>query len=218
MGTEKPRHKNRRLGLLGTGVVLLGASITFAALTLFVREAPTAAVADVITYSTDTPDQTKPDESYEWKGAPSDPKKVIIPSIGVNAYIQNVGVDQNGEIAVPNNLHLGGWFVDSARPGEKGLSIIDGHVDFRPHNIDAVFQYLADIKEGAEVAIMFGDDTMKKFTVVQVKDVTLQQAAEILFSSLPGAERQLNLITCAGIYDEASGRLDRRIIVAAVPL
>lgn len=34
-------------------------------------------------------------------------------------------------MAVPNNIHMAGWFMDSVRPGQMGLSIIDGHVDGR---------------------------------------------------------------------------------------
>lgn len=85
--------------------------------------------APVVTYSTETPEEKLPvDAGYSWKGQKNDPKRIVISKIGVDSLVQNVGVDQNQQIAVPNNIHIAGWFIDSVRPGESGLSIIDGHV------------------------------------------------------------------------------------------
>lgn len=207
--------KKTRLVLLSAGVLLLSAAIVYSVLHFTSRSSSPEVEADIITYSTDTPDETKPDASFSWKGASHDPKKIIIPSLGVDAYIQNVGVDQHNEVAVPNNLHVAGWFVDSVRPGERGLSIIDGHVDLRPNRPDAVFQHLGTIQPDAEITVVFGDESTKTFKVVKVQDVALEEAAGVLFSSLPSGERQLNLVTCGGKYDEAADRLDRRIIVSA---
>ena len=61
-------------------------------------------------------------------------RRLLLQVISIDAYLQNVGVDQNNQIAVPNNIHIAGWFVDSVRPGENGLSVIDGHVDGRVAN------------------------------------------------------------------------------------
>src|SRR5262245_48002539 len=85
----------------------------------------------VVTYSTDQPDENEPPKDYNWSGTATDPKKIIIPSIGVDAFVQQVGVDQKKQIAVPDNIHMVGWFINSVRPGQKGLSIIDGHVNGR---------------------------------------------------------------------------------------
>ncbi len=193
--------------------LLIGAVISFIVLRPVANEIPHD-VARVITYSTDTPDEEKPDNGYDWKGAANDPKKITIPSLGVDGYMQNVGVDQNKEVAVPNNVHLAGWFVDSVRPGDKGLSIIDGHVDLRSGHADAIFQHLGNIKKDAEVTVTFGDDNVKKFKVVRVQDVPLSEAIDALFSSIPSVTNQLNLITCSGDYDESTSRLSRRVIVS----
>src|SRR5690606_1027811 len=101
---------------------------------------------EVITYSVDTPSETKPGPEGGWRGAAHEPKKIVIPSIGVDGFIQKVGVDQNAEIAVPNNIHKAGWFVDSVLPGERGLSIIDGHLSGRQN--DGIFKSLAKLEEG----------------------------------------------------------------------
>ena len=57
---------------------------------------------------------------------------------------------------MPNNIHTAGWFVDSVRTGENGLSIIDGRVDGRAAN-EGVFANLEKLREGDELMIEMGD-------------------------------------------------------------
>lgn len=174
-----------------------------------------AQVAEVITYSTNQPSEEKPDESFKWKGGPEDPKKITIKSIGVDAYIQNVGVDQNNEVAVPNNIHIAGWFNQSARPGESGYSVIDGHIDGVTQRT-GVFAKLPDVSEGAEIVIEFGNGTQKVFRVFEVTELSANDAPARLFSISPDKnQRQLNLITCVGNYDKKTKRYDKRYIVAS---
>ena len=165
----------------------------------------------VITYSTDKPSETKPAADYSWQGAAQDPKKITISDLGVDSYIQNVGVDQNKEMAVPNNIHVAGWFVDSVHPGEKGLSIIDGHLNGPKQ--DGIFINLENIKVGSIITIEFGDGSKKQFETTKVQVVALDQAASVLFSQDPGTASQLNLVTCGGNYDSRSRLYDKRVIV-----
>lgn len=194
------------LAVMGLAAVLFGAAIW--PLTPHIAAEQTAVV---ITYSTDTPDEKKPDSTYEWRGGAYDPKKITIPSIGVDGYMQNVGVDQRREVAVPNNIHLGGWFVDSVLPGEKGLSIIDGHLN-GPQE-DGIFINLEKVQSGDMYSIEFGDGSKKDFRVKEVKIVSLSDAASVLFSQDPAIKSQLTLITCGGTYDRTAKMYDKRVIV-----
>lgn len=167
--------------------------------------------AEVVTYSTDTPSEDKPGDNYNWQGAANDPKKIIIPSIGVDAYLQNVGIDQKKEIAIPNNIHMGGWFVDSVRPGDKGLSIIDGHLN--GHTQDGVFVSLKQLKVGDTYTVTFGNNQALQFSVVKIATVSLAEAPSVLFSQDQSIARQLNLITCGGEWDKDARLYDKRVIV-----
>jgi sortase A len=168
---------------------------------------------DVIVNSTDTPSEEIPDANYNWRGQPTDPKFLRIPSIGVDAFVQKVGVDQNSQIAVPNNIHVVGWFVDSVLPGENGLSIIDGHLDGT--RMGGVFRHLAELVSGDTFEIEFGNGTIKQFRVIAVVRVGLDDAEDPLFSQIPTVASQLNLITCGGTYDRATRTYDQRDIVQA---
>lgn len=167
----------------------------------------------VVTYSVDNPSEQKPGPFYVWQGAPEDPKKILIPSIGVDAYVQKVGVDQNNMVAVPTNIHIAGWFVKMARPGQNGLSIIDGHVDGR--NGPGVFAELSKLKKDDEYTIVFGSGQRRKFRIVEMVEVSAQEAATKLFSQNPNITSQLNLITCSGSFDEKNRAYEKRTIAVS---
>ncbi len=166
---------------------------------------------DVIRYSTDKPSEEKPDDIFQWQGGAKDPKKIIIPSIAVDTFIQKVGVDQNNEVAVPNNLHMVGWFVDTVRPGEMGLSLIDGHVTGRQN--DGVFKNLNRLNKGDEFSVEFGDGSRRTFRVVDKKSAPVKDSVSIMFSQNPSIKNQLNLVTCSGSYDANSRTYNERLTV-----
>ena len=170
--------------------------------------------AEVVTHSTDAPSEDKPGGDYAWRGGADDPKKLTIPSVGIDAYVQNVGVDQNQQIAVPNNIHIAGWFVDSVRPGQKGLSIIDGHVDGRTVN-EGVFAKLGKLKEGGALTVEMGSGSVLRYRVHKITTVATDKATDVLYSQIPSINSQLNLITCTGTYLKDQKTYDQRTIVAA---
>ncbi len=167
----------------------------------------------VISYSVEIPDETLPDEDYVWYGRHSDPKSISLPSINTKGFVMKVTVDQNVQIAVPDNIHFAGWFVDSVRPGDTGLSIIDGHID--GPSIGGIFKDLGNLKPADEFTIEMGDGSLRKFRVKEVITVDTNDAAPILYSQYADVKSQLNLISCAGIFLADEGTYDKRIIVTS---
>lgn len=208
----KDKLKNKKLVVLAVAIVLaLVALIWF---TVRPSPAPSYSKPNVITHSTDTPDETKPAEnSYEWRGGPDDPKYIKLPTINAEGFIQNVGVDQNKQVAVPNNIHMAGWFKDSVKPGQKGLSIVDGHLNGRSN--DGIFVNLEDIKKDDVYTVEFGNGSTKKFKVAEVVTVDTKEAASVLFSQNPKVTNQLNLITCGGNFDPKARLYDKRVVVTS---
>ncbi len=167
----------------------------------------------VVTYSTDSPSEEKPGDDYNWQGGPQDPKKIKIPKINVDAFIQQVGVDQNNEVAVPNNLFVAGWFNDTVRPGEKGLSLIAGHVTGRRN--DGIFKDLEKLSEGDIYTIEFGDGSTKNFKVIGKKSAPVNESVSIMFSQNPKVSNQLNLVTCSGTYDDKARTYSERLTISS---
>ncbi len=165
------------------------------------------------TTSDSSPDETviAPEAAYN---VPADlPRRITLPSIEADGFIQQVGVDQHQAVATPGNVHVAGWYVHSVRPGDSGLSIIDGHVQGKYE--EGIFKRLAKLKKGDTFRVQFGDLSEKTFTVRSIQSYAASEASVRLFEPAPDIPRQLTLITCGGRYDAAAKQYDRRILVVA---
>jgi sortase (surface protein transpeptidase) len=144
----------------------------------------------------------------------STPVKIQIPSIGVSAPIEQVGLLTNGEVQTPPlTVHnLTGWYKYGPTPGEDGASVILGHVD--DYKGLSVFYYLKDLAKGDQIGVTLSDGITANFVVDG-----LQKASKDNFPTqevygkigYPG----LRLITCGGVFDSATGHYDSNIIVYA---
>jgi LPXTG-site transpeptidase (sortase) family protein len=139
------------------------------------------------------------------------PRRIIMPTIDTKAYIQKVLVDQHQTIATPNNVNLAGWYVKSPKPGQSGVSIIDGHVQGRYS--PGAFKRLAELKTGDDIHIEYGDHKLLTFEVVSVDNMPVDEAGKQQYVQLAGTDKQMTIITCAGTYDKASSSYDQRTLV-----
>ena len=160
------------------------------------------------------PTETEPlKDGYFWQGEAQDPKKLKIKKLGIDSFIQQVGKNENNEVAAPYNIYIAGWYRDSAKPGDKGLSIIDGHLD--GYSKPGIFKDLKNLKPNDEIIIEKGDSSVVKYKVMKVEEVDSDKAVNYLFSQSPKIKSQLNLITCGGNYDTNKKVYDKRIIVSS---
>src|SRR3989344_5825214 len=69
--------------------------------------------------------------SFEMPLYPVQPSRLLIPSIGVDAHIQSVGLSWrgNGDMGVPTNFTDVAWYNQGPLPGMPGSAVIDGHMD-----------------------------------------------------------------------------------------
>lgn len=166
-----------------------------------------------VTHSTDNPDETPINTESDYQVAPDQPRAIILSTIDTRGFIQKVGIDQHGAIAVPSNVHMAGWFVGEAKPGEPGLSIIDGHVQGRYQ--PGIFKNLHKLRPGDRFTVEFDDHSTKEFEVVSVNSYPTDEAAKHLFHRDESITSQLNLITCSGAYNRADRQYDQRLIVVS---
>lgn len=163
----------------------------------------------------DVPSETPPDNSARatYTVAPDLPRMIKIPKINVNARVLRVGVDGQNAIKAPSNIYDTGWYDGSAKPGEKGASLIDGHV----HGIKSpgVFYNLKKLVPGDVIVIERGDGSLLNYKVVKSQ---VYKAAEVdMAAALASAEKDkngLNLITCAGKINDKNEYQDRLVIFA----
>lgn len=140
------------------------------------------------------------------------PRRIIIPNLEVNAIIQPVGTTSAGDMEVPVDPSIAGWFSQRAVPGEKGLSIINGHLLSGAEH-EGIFSNLNQLSVGSIFQIEMGDYSKKDFIVTANYKVTNAEAQELLYKQIYIS--QLNLITCTGQYLKTQETFDHRQIVVA---
>lgn len=162
-----------------------------------------------------TEDVTEPDEAKvnadDYRVPSDQPRVISIPKINASGPLQKVGVTPGNAIAAPTNVNFAGWYTSSPKPGENGLSVIDGHVSGKYS--DGIFKNLDKLNHGDQVIVEFGDKSQKHFEVVETITVPETEAVGVLLKKLSTIERQLNLITCSGAYQQETQRYADRTIV-----
>ena len=141
------------------------------------------------------------------------PVGLRIPGIGVDAGVQWVGVDENGDMMVPSNYDDVAWYEPGPRPGERGNAVINGHFDSTTG--PAVFWDLGQLQPGDEVIVRTHGDQELRFIVTAIESYKTEEAPLTRIFG-PTSERNLNLITCDGTFLQDIRQYDRRLVVYTV--
>lgn len=138
------------------------------------------------------------------------PEKITIDSIGVDATVEGVGVQESGQMDVPDDYRNAGWYQSGAKPGEQGSSVIAGHIN-TPEG-KGIFWDLDKLKADDEVKVTDKNGETRVFEVVGKKAFDLGEAPlEQIFGYTP--RKMLNLITCTGDYNYDKGTHEQRLVV-----
>jgi sortase (surface protein transpeptidase) len=147
--------------------------------------------------------------------AASTPVTLTIPSIKVWSDLIHLGLEENGSLKVPEDAGSGtpaSWYDGSPTPGERGPSVILGHVNALGGN-KGVFADLRKLTPGTEINVSRADGSTAVFTV--------DRGALYSKNSFPTLEvygntdaAELRLITCDG-YDAATGEFDDNYVIYA---
>ena len=213
--SKKDRHLKVVISvsaILGSALVIVAALgiMDYLKVTQSGEEYPST---EVVQTSVVTSEKAPPAISEEYSVPATQPRVIEIPSIDVKAYIQKVGVASDGAMATPNNLFFTGWYTQSVVPGDTGVSIINGHVGGR-YNA-GIFRYLKDLEKDAVIKVQLGDLSWREFAVVSVNAYAVNDAAAPLFNDDVTIDSELHLITCDGVFDDATQTYDQRVIVVA---
>lgn len=138
---------------------------------------------------------------------------LIIPTIGVNASIEPVGVLSDGNLAVPtrNPWDGVGWYQYGPYPGAQGSAVIDGHLD-RPGGSPAVFWKLRNLHIGDIIMVVNPGEKSLHFRVINMKYYAPDNAPlQTIFKNMTGTF--LNLITCAGQWIPNQHQTTLRLVI-----
>jgi sortase (surface protein transpeptidase) len=166
------------------------------------------------------PARTRPPARASMTPAPvalprSEPTKIEIPKIKVNAKIVSVGLNGDGTVQVPplKQAQLAGWYKVGASPGEIGNAVVVGHVDSAAMG-PAVFFKLGALKRGDELRVTRKDGKTVRFRVDTVKSYPKTAfPAELVYGAADTA--RLQVVTCGGKFDRKKGSYPNNIVVSA---
>lgn len=143
----------------------------------------------------------------------SPPVRLIIPSLNVNAAVQYVGVNDQGNMRAPTNFTDVAWYEYGPAPGEIGSAVIDGHVD-NGLGLDGVFKHLDSLAVGDDIYVMARNGSQLHFVVSDVELYPYTSVPSGLVFGQTDAAR-LNLITCDGAWVAGQRTYDHRLVVFA---
>ncbi len=145
---------------------------------------------------------------------PGLPVRLRIPAIGVDAFVEPVGLTEDQAMDVPSRWEDVAWFKLGYRPGMTGNAVIAGHLDTNT-GAPAVFWDLNKLQPGDEV-IVVGDDGVERVFVVEGAEVYPYDQAPVQRIFGPADRPQLNLITCNGAWDREVRNYSHRLVVYTV--
>jgi hypothetical protein len=142
------------------------------------------------------------------------PRAVTIDDIDLWGPVESVGIDESGELEVPDEKHIG-WYEYGSAPGLPGATVLAAHVTWN-RTIGPFFR-LGDLEPGARIDVRLQDGGLR---VYEVTERTMYAKDE-----LPGdriwrttGDETLVLITCGGSYNADIRRYRHNIVVYAVPV
>ncbi len=144
------------------------------------------------------------------------PARLQIPSVGIDAPVRPVGLDDQGDMAVPEQVDIVGWYEYGPAPGAAaGSAVLSGHIDSAQQGLGA-FSALVGVKSGDRITVTDASGRQVRYRVVAREAFAKKTAPLADLFSRSGAPR-LTLITCGGAFDSSARSYLDNIVVTAVP-
>lgn len=140
---------------------------------------------------------------------PTDPVRIVISKIGVNAPVDGVGQTADGAIDVPRAYGIVGWYNRGATVGEANPAIMVGHY---ASGGGAVFDKLNGLVDGDLITVTNGKGENFTYKVVKKAEYNKDQVpmAELFKKS---DKQRLEIITCSGKWQ--ADTYNNRLVVTA---
>jgi LPXTG-site transpeptidase (sortase) family protein len=160
------------------------------------------------------PESTSTPKSPLPAGTGMVPVRIKIPSIGVDANVEQVGLKADGSMDTPKDFGDTAWYKDGPLPGTAGNAVIDGHVN-NALTKAGVFENLSKVNAGDYVSVYDAQGHALLYSITRVGDYPYDNAhlAEVFSSQGPS---QLVIITCDGDWVSSAHSYNQRLVVYAV--
>lgn len=139
------------------------------------------------------------------------PNMLSIPKLGIHAQIEPVGVTANRNMDTPKHAENASWYKYGVKPSERGNAVIAAHFD-TPSGKPALFYNLRTLEIGDELSVTATNGVVSEFVVTGKSFEPYSTfPSDYVFNTKEG--RNVNLITCDGVFDRATKLYSRRLVV-----
>jgi hypothetical protein len=143
----------------------------------------------------------------------SAPVRLTAAGLGVDAPIDAVGVQADGQMAMPADVDRVGWYRFGPAPGDAGSAVVAGHVDDREQGPGALSP-LRGAEVGDEMQVTDDAGATTRWRVVSRELIQKQVLPLDLLFARDGPPR-LTLITCGGPFLPEFGSYRDNVVVVA---
>ncbi|MDQ2797355.1 MAG: class F sortase [Actinomycetota bacterium] len=147
------------------------------------------------------------------------PNRIDIPKLKASAPIVDVGTTSDGELAVPVNPRVAGWWSPGAKPGAAtGTAIIAGHINYA--GVTGTFANIGKLQPGDTVNVYGKQNASKAMVRFRVTGVRSYKKTVLPYKQIFDQKSvgRLALVTCGGAFDTSTGNYLENIVVFAVPM
>ena len=142
---------------------------------------------------------------------PGLPRRLVIPSINVDAPVIYVGLASDGTVDVPKGPQETAWFQLGPRPGQQGSAVITGHFGPWRNGGASVFDNLDKLKVGDIIYVKDNENNQLSFKVQESRIYQSDESPKEVFNNNDGI--YLNLITCNGEWLANQKTYTQRLVV-----
>lgn len=182
--------------------------------------APPAAPPEVLAVppgtSSSLPPVTVRDASPAAAPAVIPPVRLDIPTLGVTAPVDPVGVADDGQMALPDDVSRVGWYRFGPEPGAPGNAVLAGHVDDREQGRGVLFA-LRDVAPGDEFVVTGADGRTTRWQVV-TRELVHKQALPLDRIFARNGPARLVVVTCGGPFLPEFRSYRDNVVVVAEPV
>jgi sortase (surface protein transpeptidase) len=149
--------------------------------------------------------------------AAAPPSQVSVASLGVDVPIIPVGLDDAGNMELPADPAIAGWYKYGPAPASPaGATVVAAHVDSLKYGLGP-FAALADAAPGTEIVVTGPTGEARAYSVSTVETTGKGEVAWASVFDRTGPPR-LILVTCGGEFDYSTRHYLSNVIISATPV
>lgn len=144
------------------------------------------------------------------------PTRISIAAIALSMDVQPEGLDDTGQMAVPTNSQVAGWYkFGPGLSATSGAIVIVSHIDAYQGGIGP-FSRIGDLAVGAPIEVTGDTGAVTTYLTQSIEQIPKTDVQWASIFDRAGSPR-LVLVTCGGEFNYQTGHYLDNIIVTATP-